>query len=219
MSVVVMGVGFCGSFPMSRGLSYREMIKRAATMAYDDAGITAEEIDGAVSVEEDFVSGYSIADEYVPDQLGMVRKPVYTVPGDFLHGLGSAVMQLKTGQYRTLVVQSYSKASNVLTKDDLLHFAYDPIFNRLGVSPHYLAGIEMQHFLSCSGYDVSDVAEIASRNRQAALANPLAPYGARLDALDVLTSRPLATPVTEQMFSRPADGAVVVVLGICDEAW
>lgn len=217
MSVVVMGVGICGSFATSTGLSYREMIKRAATAAYEEAGLTADEIDGAVSVEEDFVSGYSIADEYVPDQLGMVRKPVYTVPGDFLQGLSSAVMQLKTGRYKTLAVQAYVKASNILSKDELLHFSFDPIFNRFGVSPHYLAGIEMQHFLSSSDYSIADVAQVAARNRCAALTNPLAPYGARLDASDVLGSRPLATPVTEQMFARPADGAVVVVLGIGEE--
>jgi acetyl-CoA C-acetyltransferase len=81
MGVAVMGVGICGAFPASDGLSYRELIARAATMAYQDAGIAPEEVDGAVSVEEDFVSGYSIADEYVPDQIGMALKPVYTVCG------------------------------------------------------------------------------------------------------------------------------------------
>ena len=75
MGVAVMGVGIAGAFPTSDGLSYREMIARAALMAYRDAGIDPEQLDGAVSVEEDFVSGYSIADEYVPDQLGVVRKP------------------------------------------------------------------------------------------------------------------------------------------------
>ncbi|MBM4372040.1 MAG: acetyl-CoA acetyltransferase, partial [Deltaproteobacteria bacterium] len=102
MGVVVMGVGYCGSFPASAGMSYRELIARAAAAAYDDAGVTPEEVDGAVSVEEDFVSGYSISDEYVPDQIGMTLKPVYTIPGDFLHGICSAAMQLRTGQYRTL---------------------------------------------------------------------------------------------------------------------
>ena len=120
MGVVVMGVGICGSFPASGGLSYRELIAKAATMAYEDAGVTAEQIDGAVSCEEDFNSGYSIADEYVPDQLGMVRKPVYTIGGDFLQGIASAVMQINTGRFNILVVESYSKASNIMTKDEIL---------------------------------------------------------------------------------------------------
>jgi acetyl-CoA C-acetyltransferase len=213
MRVVVMGVGFCGSFPTSSGLSYREMIARAATMAYEEAGIEAEQLDGAVSVEEDFVSGYSIADEYVPDQLGVVRKPVYTICGDFLHGLGSAAMQIQTGRYQLLVVEAYSKASNVLTKDEVLGFAFDPVFNRLGVSPNYLAGLEMQQYLGLSGRHAAEVAEVVVGNRARAVHNPLAPYGMKTRIEDVLGARPVATPVTELMIAKPADAAVVVVLG------
>ncbi len=213
MAVAVMGVGFCGAFPTSDGLSYRELIARAARMAYQDAGIDPDELDGAVSVEEDFVSGYSIADEYVPDQLGVVRKPVYTICGDFLQGIGSAVMQIQTGRFKTVVVEAYAKASNILHKDELLHFAFDPVFHRLGVSPHYLAGLEMQQFLRSSLYDLEDVAEVVARNRSVALGYPLAAYGAQLGAVDVLAARPVATPITDLMFPRHADGAVVVVLG------
>jgi len=213
MGVVVMGVGICGSFPASGGLSYREMIAKAAAMAYEDAGVKAEQIEGAVSCEEDFNSGYSIADEYVPDQLGMVRKPVYTIGGDFLHGIASAAMQIRTGRFKMLVVESYSKASNIMNKDELLHFALDPAYNRFGVSPHFLAGIEMQQFLENSMFSEEDVAEIAAYNRSRALGNALAPYAAKLSAGDVLRSRSIASPVTELMMARPADAAVVVVLG------
>lgn len=216
MGVVVMGVGYCGSFPTSSGLSYREMITRAAQMAYQDAGIAAEQIDGAVSVEEDFISGYSIADEYTPDQIGMVRKPMYTIPGDFLQGLGSAVMQIRTGRFKTVVIESYCKASNMLTRDEVVHFGYDPIFNRLGVTPHYLAGIEMQQFLGRSMYSIGDVAELAAGSRMKALNNPLAPYAARIDGADVLRARQVASPITELMMARPADAAVVVVIGSDD---
>ncbi len=213
MGVAVLGTGICGFTPTSTGLSYREMIAKAAKMAYTDAGITIDQIDGAVSVEEDFVSGYSIADEYVPDQLGVVRKPVYTIAGDFLHGISSAVMQIKTGRFKIVVVEAYSKASNILTKDELLRFAFDPVYNRLGVSPHYLAGIEMQTFLSDTGLDPEDVAAITIKNRGNAIANVSAPYGGRFSLADVLGARAVASPITELMISRPADGAVVIVLG------
>jgi acetyl-CoA C-acetyltransferase len=213
MGVSVMGVGVCGAVPTSDGLSYRELIADAARAAYQDAGIEPDRVDGAVSVEEDFVSGYSIADEYVPDQLGMVRKPVYTVCGDYLHGFGSAVMQLETGEFDVLVVEAYSKASNLLEKDELLHFAYDPVYDRLGVTPHYLAALEMQRYLDASPYDLADVAEVVRRNREKAVANPAAPYGAKLTVEDVLDARPVATPLTDLMFARHADVAVCMVLG------
>jgi acetyl-CoA C-acetyltransferase len=212
-----MGVGFTGAVPTSDGLSYRELIARAARMAYQDAGIEPEQLDGAVSVEEDFVSGYSIADEYVPDQLGVVRKPVYTINGDYLHGFGSAVMQIQTGRYEMLVVEAYSKASNILHKDELLHFAFDPVFERLGVTPHFLGAIEMQRYLDGSVYDLPDVAEVVRRNRHRAIANPAAPYGTALAIEDVLDARPVATPLTDLMFARHADAAVCVVVGT-DEA-
>jgi len=213
MGVAVMGVGICGAFPTSDGLSYREMIARAAEMAYKDAGIEPEHVDGAVSVEEDFVSGYSIADEYVPDQLGMVLKPVYTICGDFLQGIGSACMQIETGQFKTLVVEAYCKASNILNKDELLTFAFDPVYNRLGVSPHYLAALEMLNFLGSSLYALEDVADVVIRNRAAAIGNPLAPYGGTVAGEDVLAGRPIATPITDTMVARHADASVVVVLG------
>jgi len=218
MGVSVMGIGITGAVPTSDGLSYRELIVKAARMAYQDAGIEPAQLDGAVSVEEDFVSGYSISDEYVPDQLGMVRKPIYTINGDYLHGFGSAVMQIQTGEFDMLVVQAYSKASNILEKDELLHFAYDPIFDRLGVSPHYLGSIEMQRYLDGSDYDLLDVAEVVRRNREQAIANGGAAYGTTLSIEDVLDGRPVATPLTDLMFARHADAAVCIVIGTDEKA-
>jgi acetyl-CoA C-acetyltransferase len=213
MGVAVMGVGIAGFNTTSTGLSYRELIARAARMAYTDAGITLDHIDGAVTADEDFISGYSIADEYTPDQLGVVRKPVYTVPGDFLHALGSAIMQLQTGKYRCLVVSGYSKASNILTKDEVVRFGFDPVFNRFSVSPHYLGGLEMRAFLARSPHSLVDVAEVVVANRRHALLNPIASFGADMDVRDVLESRMVADPLTEAMIPKHTDGCVVAVLG------
>lgn len=217
MGVALLGMGICGFTPTSTGLSYREMIAKAAKMAYRDAGVTIDLIDGAVSAEEDFPSGYSIADEYVPDQLGMVRKPVYTIPGDFMHAVASAAMQIQTGRYDILVVESYSKASNMLTKDEMVRFAYDPVFNRFGVSPHWLAGLELNSFLRESQWSIDEVAEIVVQNRAAAMDNSNAPYGDSFSIDDVIDSRPVSLPLTELMHAQYADGAVIAVLGT-DEA-
>lgn len=212
MGVVIRGIGFAGAYPTSTGLSYRELIARAARMAYDEANVIAEQIEGAVVAEEDFISGYSISDEYTPDQLGVQRKSVYTVCGDFLHALGSAVMQIKTGKFNLLVVSAYSKASNILTKDEVLTFAYDPTYNRFNVSPHYLAGIEMMSLLMAKSFTLADIAGVVVQNRRRAALNPLAPYGGVVDIAQVVTSRHVASPLTDMMIARPADGAVVAVI-------
>jgi len=217
MGVAVLGMGICGFTPTSTGLSYREMIAKAAKMAYKDAGVTIDLVDGAVSAEEDFPSGYSIADEYVPDQLGMVRKPVYTIPGDFMHAVASAAMQIETSRFDILVIESYSKASNVLTKDEMTRFAFDPVYNRFGVSPHWLAGLELNSFLGESEYTIEEVAEVVVSNRGAAISNIASPYGDNFTIDDILDARPVALPLTELMFAGHADGAVIAVVG-SDEA-
>ncbi len=216
MGVVLKGIGFVGAFPTSAGHSYRELISRAAAMAYEEAGISADMLDGAVVAEEDFISGYSISDEYAPDQLGVQRKGVYTVCGDFLHALGSAVMQLRTGQFRLLAVSAYSKASNILTKDEVLTFAYDPTYHRFDVSPHWLAGIEMGTLVTAGDCSLVDLAEVVVQNRRRAMRNPLAPFGGIVDVDQVLSARPIAEPLTDLMVARPADGAVVAVVAADD---
>ena len=62
------------------------------------------------------------------------------------------------------------------------------------------------------------MAEVAVRNKARGIGNPLAPFGNNIELRDVLGSRPIATPLTEQMMARPTDGAVVIVLGHSDVA-
>ena len=141
-AVDIVGLGWSGFRTITPDLSYKEIVFEAASRAYADAGIDQRrDVQGFVTAAEDFHEGTSIFDEYTPDQLGVVRKAVYTVCGDFLQALGSAVMQINTGQYHLLAVSAFSKASNVLTNEEVLNFAYDPTLGRLGVTPHYLAGI------------------------------------------------------------------------------
>jgi acetyl-CoA C-acetyltransferase len=58
---------------------------------------------------EDFFEGYSIADEYSPDQVGAVLRPIYTVPGDFIQSLASAYMMILSGIGPISVAQDSAK--------------------------------------------------------------------------------------------------------------
>ncbi|MFH1480057.1 MAG: acetyl-CoA acetyltransferase, partial [Pseudomonadota bacterium] len=110
--VAVVGVGYYGFRAVSPEVSFREMIYEAATKAYDNAGLEPKEIDGFVSAGEDWHEGHSIADEITPDQLGAVKRPVFTVNGDAMHAFISAYMHILTGQMDICLVESRSKASN-----------------------------------------------------------------------------------------------------------
>jgi acetyl-CoA C-acetyltransferase len=215
--VAIIGVGAVPPRPLSVDRSHREMVFEAATRAYADAGVTHRDIDSFVSVCEDFHEGTSITDEYTPDQLGAVLRPVHTIAGDGLQGVAAAVMVVGSGLANLVAVEAHCKTSNMLTHDQVLAMALDPSYERwLRVTPHYVAGLEMRRYLHETGTPEEAVAMVVVKNRRHALANPVAPYGGMVSPDDVLASAPVCEPLRELEISPYADGAVVLVLAAAD---
>jgi len=212
--VAIVGVGWAGFKPRTPDLSYKELMYEAAVRAYADAGVDPrKDVDSFVTVAEDFHEGTSIFDEYVPDQLGAALKSMHTITGDGLHGLATAYMLIRTGQYDVVVVEGHSKASNILTLDNVTAYAQDPVLNRpLRLNTHFVAGLEMHRYLYESGTSLEQCAGVAVKNRYNALKNPLASFGAALSVDEVLGGAPLAWPLSRREASEHVDGAVVMVL-------
>jgi len=211
--IAIVGVGYTPLRPITPEVSFRELIFEAAVKAYADAGIRPRDVSTFVSVTEDYIEGTAIADEYVPDQLGAVLKPVHTITSDGITGLASVVMQLETQQLDIAVIEGHSKASNVVHPAHIEAFALDPIYARpLGFHPRYVAGLEMRAFLAETGNTQEQAALVVEKNRGNALRNPLAAYPAFLTAEDVLCSPPEAEPLKRGDIASYADGAIVMVL-------
>src|SRR5262245_1025916 len=179
LRVGVAGVGWSGFAPTTPGVSYKELMFEAARNAYEDAGIDPRtEIDSFVACSEDIEEGTSIFDEYVPDQLGAVQRPVQTVASDGLFGLATGVMLIRSGVASRVAVESHSQASDLLTQGRVDAFALDPVLNRpLGVPALAVAGLEMRRYLHATGRDARECADVAERNRAHARSNPRASLG------------------------------------------
>jgi acetyl-CoA C-acetyltransferase len=218
--VAVVGVGHAGFAPVTAGLSYKELMFEAATRAYHDAGVDPRtQVDSFVCCSEDYLEGTSIFDEYVPDQLGAVRRPVQTVTADGLFGVATAAMLIASGAARVVAVEAHSKVSDVRTLGRIEAFALDPVLNRpLAMPVVALAGLDMMAFLERTGLTEEHCAIVAAKNRTNALDNPRAAYAARLEPDDVDESRPVAWPLRELEVARPADGCVVLVLAAEERA-
>lgn len=217
--IAIVGVGTTGFRATTPDLSYRELTYEAAKKAYMDAGVEPKEIDAFVATSEDFCEGYSIADEYSPDQLGAVLKPVYTVPGDFIQSMGSAVMMLQTGLHKVVAVQGLSKASNMITKPYMTDFALDPVYNRpMKEHGDYIAGMEMNRFFHETGTTREQCAQVVVKNKRNAMFNPFAGHGCDLTLDYVLDSPMVSAPLCELDISPHSDGAVVIVLAVADTA-
>lgn len=218
--VAIVGVGHSGFRSITPDTSYKELMYEAAAKAYNDAGVDPRrDVESFVTVAEDFNEGTSIFDEYVPDQIGGVLKPVHTIPGDGIHGLIAAYMQVLTGAMDIVMVEAHSKASNVLTLTDVVAYAMDPIYNRpLGANPVFIAGMEMNRYLHHSGTTEEQCAQVVVKNRSNGFLNPSAAYGASLPLDAVLASQPVSHPLKRLEISSHADGAIVMVLASGDVA-
>jgi acetyl-CoA C-acetyltransferase len=212
--VAIVGVGHAGFAPITAGVSYKELMFEAAQRAYADSGLDPRtDVDSFVCCSEDYLEGTSIFDEYVPDQLGAVQRPVQTVAGDGLFGLATAVMLIRSGAAGVVAVEAHSKASDVRTLGAIEAFALDPVLNRpLGVPTLAIAGLEMNAFLDRSGLTDEHCAIVAATNRTNALDNPRAAYPAALEVDDIDDSSPLWWPLRRLEVADRADGCVVVVL-------
>jgi acetyl-CoA C-acetyltransferase len=212
--VAIVGAGWSGFRSISPDLSYKELMYDAAVQAYDDAGIDPRrDVDSFVTVGEDYHEGTSIFDEYVPDQLGAIQRPVHTIAGEGIQGLAAGVMQILTGQFDVVVVEGHSKASNILTEAYVRAFALDPVFNRpLKAHPSFVAGMEMLRYLTETGTTHEECAAVVAKNRSNALLNPTAGFGASVSIDDVLSSEPIAEPLTRLECASHSDGSIVLVL-------
>nr|MBC7244299.1 acetyl-CoA acetyltransferase [Chloroflexota bacterium] len=218
--VAIIGVGYSGFRALTPEVSYKELMYEAAVKAYEDAGVDPRrDIESFVTVAEDFTEGTSIFDEYVPDQLGAVLKPVHTISGEGLHGFIAAYLQILTGAMDIVAVEAHSKASNILTPDEIMAFAMDPVYNRpLQVNPHFIAGLEMNRYLCETGTTREQCALVVAKNKHNALYNPLAAYGANIAIEDVLQSEIVSYPLSRLDMSPRADGAIVMVLAARERA-
>ena len=211
--VGIVGIGTTGFRATTPDVSYRELTYEAATKAYRDAGITPDDVGCFVCTSEDMVEGYSIADEYAPDQLGAVLKTLHSVPGDFIQSLANAYMLIQSGYCDIAVVQGMSKASNMLTKGDLITMATNPFTWRpLKESHHAIAAMEMNRFLHCSGNTREQCAMVVAKNKQNALDNPRAAHGTDIGLEEVLLAEMVSDPLTRLDIAPHSDGAFVCVL-------
>jgi len=217
--VGIIGVGYEGFRPAITDLSTRELMYQAASKAYSDAGVDPrKDIGSFICCTEDLWEGWSITDEMVPDQIGGARRPVCTVPGDGILGIGQAVMHIRSGVAEVVSVEAHSKVADVLDKQAVENLALDPAFHRVqGVNFDVLAGLEMSSFLVKSGFTRDDASRAIISEKSKAMRNGRASYGAELEIDEVNEAEPISTPLRRYDKAEYAEGGVVVVLA--SETW
>lgn len=211
--VAVVGVGVTPLKQSTPEASYKELIFDAATKAYEDACVNPRlDVESFVCSSEDFLEGTSIFDEYVPDQLGAILKPVCTISADGMYSLATAYMQALTGLFDIVAVEAHSKASDIVNISSIYDLALDPVYTRpLGVSASFVAGLEMNKYLHSTGATPAHCRKVVAKNRRNALLNDIAMNAGEVNP-QVEGGKFISYPLSEEDVAPIADGAAVVVL-------
>ncbi len=219
-AVGIVGVGAAGFRRAVPELSTRELMFFAASRAYEDAGIDPrKEVGSFITTSEDLWEGWSITDEMVPDQIGGARRPVCTIPGDAITGLGNAVMQLASGVAQVVVLEAHSKAADVVDQEAVETLAQEPSLVRpLGMSSDTLAALEMGLFFAKSGFGTGDCDSVIGRSRRMAARNPRASFGWGSGLGDARRTELISSPLRRIDKAPHAEAAVVVVLASAEWA-
>ncbi|HEV2389806.1 MAG TPA: hypothetical protein VGS04_03685, partial [Nitrososphaerales archaeon] len=191
-----------------------ELMFEAAALAYRDAGIDPrKEVDSFITTGEDLWEGWSITDEMVPDQLGGAGRPVCTIPGDGVTGLGNAVMQIEAGVAEVVALEAHSKSSDVLDKEAVESLAQEPSLMRpLGMRSDSLAALEMAAFLERSGFRLGDCDKLIENSRKKGAGNPLASFVSKGRRGVSPGSKVISSPLRRVDKAPDADAAMVIVV-------
>src|SRR6266850_1302931 len=213
-AVGIVGVGASGFKPAVPELSTRELMFQAASRAYEDAEIDPrKDVGSFITTSEDLWEGWSITDEMVPDQIGGAGRPVCTIPGDAITGLGNAVMHIASGVAQVAVLEAHSKASDVIDKDVVESLAQEPSLVRpLGMASDTLAALEMGMFFAKAGFGIDDCDSVIERSRRVAGRNPRASFATGDGRTGAKPSDTISSPLRRIDKAPHADAAVVIVL-------
>ena len=217
--VAIIGIGTTMYRPESPDKNFKELMFEAASRAYIDAGIDPrKDLDVIITASEDMWEGLAIFDEYVPDQLGGVLKPVFTVGGDGLHGVIHGFMLIKTGYFDIVAVEAHSKASEIENIGDVYRFALEPLFLRpILDNPFVLAALEMRNIMRLLDVDL-DILDMTILKNHLNAIETASPYSMPLDYENIESSEVVAEPLREVDIAKHVDGATVVVLASEEKA-
>ncbi len=218
--VGIIGAGYAGFDSMTPSLSTRELMFEAAGRAYEDAGVDPrKDVQSFICCTEDFWEGISITDEYMPDQLGAVLRPLCTISSDGLVGVATACMHIASGLADIAVVESHSKISDVVNPSEIVSLGFDPTYTRhLNLNPHFIAGLEMSRYLKESRTKRESCANVVVKNRKNALSNPRGVYGASLTKEEVFEGQNGVPTLSKLEISQPSDAGIVLVLASQEKA-
>ncbi|MDO8773471.1 MAG: hypothetical protein Q7K57_33140 [Burkholderiaceae bacterium] len=192
--------------------SLEETLHAVTQSALRDAGIDIEDIDGIVVASNDQLDGRAISIMAASGSVGGVGRDILSTPSGSEHAFVLASLRVRSGMYRTQLVVSWSPLETS-TIGETQRLSNDPYFHRSlpldDLSAHALQANTLE--AKVPGLREAAIATTAKNRRHGAMAYPdlsVAP----VEPVMIAGGKMLRWPITDGMVSKPAFGAVAMVL-------
>jgi acetyl-CoA acetyltransferase len=206
----ILGVGITdfGRFPE---LTEEALAQSAILDALNDANIAIAEVQAFYCGN---VAGASLPGQRALRELHTQGQAVYNLDNACSSGataFNAALSALNSGQYDTAVVFGMDQLSNLGAGP--LQLSQRDWNNRRGMIMPALYAMRAMRYMHDYDVPIATLADVAVKNRQHGLLNPIAKFCKPTTREEVLASRPVAEPLTLlQCCPAVVDGAAAVVL-------
>jgi acetyl-CoA acetyltransferase len=218
--VEILGVGMhpFGRFPDA---AHKDLARVAVTRALDDAGLGVKDIQAVYSANA--MGGLLQGQEQIRGQaalrdVGIERVPIVNIENACASGssaLRQAIIAVRAGVADTVLAVGFEKMF-VSDRDrslSALESAADlDVVAGLGLQFTAVYALRLRKRLDNGSITLSDLANAAVKSHRNGSLNPNAQFRNPVTAEQVLTSRPIAEPLTLLMCSAIADGAAAAVV-------
>lgn len=207
---MIVGVGITdfGRFP---DLTEEALAQSAILDALRDSGLQIGEIEAFYCGN---AIGASLPGQRALRELHTGGGAVYNIDNACSSGataLNAALSALRSGQYETVLVFGMDQLSSL--GGGPLPLSRNDWNNRRGMIMPALYAMRATRYMHEHGMEVATLADIAVKNRQHGLLNPIATFCKATTREEVLSSRQIAEPLTLlQCCPAVVDGAAAVVL-------
>lgn len=211
--VFISGVGMT-RFAKHVGRSTESMGTEAILAALDDAGLSLR--DAQQQIDAVYVgSGYGgpLVGQRMLRRLGLTTRPVVNVENacsSSSSAMALAVRDIQNSDRGMILAVGVDSLTNL--GSGTLPLAEDDPEVQRGMTMPGIYAMRAQRFLHERGGSVEDLARIVVKSRANAAAHPLAHFQATTTVEEVLSSRPIADPLTLMMCSPRSDGASAALI-------
>jgi len=209
--IAIIGVGQTKYEKRKKGEIFYDMVYEVTTKAMEDAGYTLDDIDGVITISNDFWDGRTISCMAVQEVAGAHDKNVSTVEGDGTFGAFYGAMRVLAGSKTTLVV-AHSKGSEGDSKI-ITNGMFDPVYHRsLGLESISSSALQANAYMEKYGITEEQCPMVSVKNHGNAGNNPYAQLPMDITVQDVMQSRKIADPLKLLDCSPISDGAAAIII-------